>query len=162
MIAASNIAPSFHYRKRISALDLPRIQDPAVIFEHEGVDSDGERFYVYTVAGWLDGANVFTPGVGGCTVGGDVITVNASSRAEADEIAIAGLQASIEAEASAGRQRQEALDACARLESVGSLERMRMAQASPADKSDAFVEDADKLRSLAGDDIVLTVGGQAQ
>lgn len=161
MIAASNVAPDFSFRRRLVADDLRRLQEPAVIFEHEGVDADGERFFCYTVAGWLDGANVATI-QGGCTVGGDVIVIAANSRADADLMAGLGLQDTIDSLHREEALYQEAHAAQARLDTIGALERMRLAQAAPADKSDAFVADADKLRVLAGDDIVLTVGGKPQ
>lgn len=158
MIAAANVAPSFHARRRISSEDLPRLQEPAAIFEHHGLDSDGVPFWVYTIAGWLDGRNIATR-EGGCTVGGDVMVVNADTRGEADAMACMALQDSIDAEVAAAGRRLAARASLARLESIGALERMRLAQAAPADKADAFVEDAAKIRELAGDDIVLTVGG---
>jgi aspartate 1-decarboxylase len=77
-IAAENIAPAFHTRRSINAADLKRLQDPAVIFEGERADSDGERFYTYTVAGWLDGQNIASM-QGGATVGGDVIVIHAQT-----------------------------------------------------------------------------------
>lgn len=156
-IAAANVAPEFGFRRRLVADDLRRLQEPAVIFEHEGIDSDGERFFVYTVAGWLDGVNVATID-GGCTVGGEVILLNATNRSDADAMAVLGLHDTILALDGEEKLYQEAHAAQARLATVGVLDRMTLAQAKPSDKSDAFVEDADKLRILAGDDILLTTG----
>ncbi len=76
--------------------ELARLDEPACIYEHFHVDSDGVHAYVYTVAGWLNGRNVASA-LGGCTVGGDVIVVHAKSRAEADAMACEGLQTTIDA-----------------------------------------------------------------
>lgn len=157
MIAAANVAPDFSFRRRLVADDLRRLQEPAVIFEHEGIDSDGARFFVYTVAGWLDGVNVATI-QGGCTVGGEVILINADDRTSADDMACLGLADTIGALDREQELHDEAIDALARLTTIGVLDRMALATAKPGDKSDAFVEDADKLRLLAGDDIVLAAG----
>jgi hypothetical protein len=156
-IAAANVAPDFSFRRKLVAEDLRRLQEPAVIFEHDGVDDEGERFFVYTVAGWLDGVNVATRD-GGCTVGGEVILIAATSREDADAIACIGLHDTIVALDSEEKLYQEAHAAQARLATIGVIDRMTLAQAKPSDKSTAFVEDADKLRILAGDDIVLTAG----
>lgn len=156
-IAASNVTPDFSFRRRLVAEDLRRLQEPAVIFEHDGVDSDGSRFYCYTVAGWLDGVNVATI-QGGCTVGGEVILIAADNRDDADAMAALGLHDTILALDNEEAMYIEAHAAQARLATVGVIDRMTLATARPADKSDAFVADSDKLRTLAGDDIVLTVG----
>lgn len=158
-IAASNVVPSFHLRRKLVADDLRRLQEPAVIFEYASADSDGHPFFAYTVAGWLDGKNVATI-EGGCTVGGEVILINASTRAEADDMAALGLDDTINALHTEAANYQKAIEAQARLSTVGALERMRLAQAAPADKSDQFVQDADAIRPLIGDDIVLTVNGK--
>jgi hypothetical protein len=157
-IAAANVVPSFHLRRSLVADDLRRLQEPAVIFEYENVDSDGVRFFAYTVAGWLDGLNVATV-QGGCTVGGEVILITANTRADADAIAGCGLEDTINALHQEHSMYEKAQEAQARLASIGALERMRLAQAPASDKSDQFVQDADAIRPLVGDDILLTVNG---
>ncbi len=160
-ISAANTVPAFHLRRKLVADDLRRLQEPAVIYEYDARDSDGARFFAYTVAGWLDGVNVATI-QGGCTVGGEVIVIHAETRAEADAIAGMGLEDTINALHQEHTMYEHALEARARLASVGALERMRLAQAAPADKSDQFVQDADAIRPLVGDDILLTVNGAPQ
>lgn len=134
------------------------MQEPAVIFEHEWRDSDGELCFAYTVAGWLDGANVATM-QGGCTVGGEVIIVHARSRGEADMIASLGLQDTIDALNREEEAHLDALAAQARLASVSPVRRIELATAR--EKNEEFVADAEAIRPLRGDDIVLTVGGVA-
>lgn len=134
------------------------MQEPAVIFEHEWRDSDGEQCFAYTVAGWLDGVNVATM-QGGCTVGGEVIIVHARSRGEADMIASLGLQDTIDALNREEEAHLDALAAQARLASVSPVRRIELATAR--EKNDEFVADAEAIRPLRGDDIVLTVGGVA-
>lgn len=160
-IAASNVAPDFAQRRRIVAEDLRRLADPVVIFEHAGVDSDAQKFFVYTVAGWLDGANIATM-QGGATVAGEVIVIHADDRATADDMAAAGLGDTINALDSEEKLYQEAHAAHARLASIGAVERINQATKPAADMSDAFVEDAAKIRPLIGDDVILTTGRAPQ
>lgn len=155
MIAAANVAPDFSNRRRLVAEDLVRLEDPACIFEHEGLDADGERFFAYSIAGWLDGVNVATM-QGGATVAGDVMVVHARNRAEADELVGLGLQTNIDALRAEKAAEMEALAARARLASIGAIERIN--HATRPDKSPAFVADTEKLRGLIGDDIVLAAG----
>jgi hypothetical protein len=155
-IAAENVVPAFHLRRSISAQELRRLQEPAVIFECTRTDSDGVPFYVYTVAGWLDGENIATM-QGGATIGGDTILIHADNRAMADAIAGMGLQDTID-----GLNREEeahidALAAKARLESVNPIRRLELATAS--EKNPEFVADSEAIRKLRGDDIVLAAGG---
>lgn len=157
MIAASNVAPAFHHRQRLVAEDLRRLSDPCVIFEHQGVDSDGERFYVYTIGGWLDGRKL-GDFQGGCTVAGEVILINAKSREDADAMASLGLGDTINALDSEEQLYQEASAAQARLASVGPIERLDQAMKPLPDMSDAFVDDVNKIRPLVGDDVLLTTG----
>lgn len=77
---------------------LPRLEYPAVIFEGEQRDSDGEVAYFYTVAGMIGGQNVHKNLVEngnvrtyGALIGGDCIVVHAKNRGEADAIAVDGL-----------------------------------------------------------------------
>lgn len=82
--------------------DLVRLEDPAVIFEGELVDSDNVTAYVYTVAGILDGRPIVQADhvrrcVTGALVGGDAMIVHAKDRAEADVIAAEGLLDTIKA-----------------------------------------------------------------
>lgn len=153
-IAAANTVPTFHHRQQLVADDLRRLQEPCVIFEHQGQDSDGVDYWLYTVGGWLDGQ----PLADGCTVKGEVILIHASSREEADVIAAHGLEDTINAlngEESAYQQAQAAL---ARLSTIGAVDRMDLAKRTGADKSDAFEADAAAIRPLIGDDVILTVG----
>lgn len=155
-IAADNTAPAFHLRRSIHAQDLRRLQEPAVIFEGERTDSDGTKFYLYTVAGWLDGQNIATL-QGGATVGGDVIVIHADTRDAADLMAGLGLQDSIDALNREEEAHLDALAAKARLESVNPIRRMDLATAT--EKNPDFVADQLAIRRLRGDDIVLAAGG---
>lgn len=153
-IAAANTAPSFHHRRSLVADDLRRLHDPCVLFEHEGIDSDGVSYWVYTVAGRLDGQRLED----GCTVAGEVILVHGQDRAEADAIACLGLADTITAldgEAAAYIDAQAAL---ARLQSVGPTRVMELAIKPDSDRSDEFERDAALIRPLIGDDIVLAAG----
>lgn len=154
MIAAANVLPDFSHRQRLVADDLRRLEEPCVLFEHRGTDSDGVDFYVYSVAGRLDGQRL----TDGCTVGGEVIVIHAESRQEADAIASLGLMDTISALDSEAEMYQEAHAAMARLSAIGARERLEQTLKPASDKSDAFVEDISKVRPLAGDDLVLTVG----
>lgn len=158
MIEAANVAPNFATRRSILASDLKNLQEPAVIYEGMHLDDDGVPVFMYTVAGWLNGQNVATM-QGGCTVGGDVILIHARDRAEADMIAGLGLQDTIDALNNEESHILDALAAQARIASLRPIERLNLATKPAAEKNPEFVEDASKLRQLAGDDIVLTVGG---
>lgn len=160
MIAAANVLPNFATRRHILATDLKNLQEPAVIFEGTHTDDDGATVYVYTVAGWLNGQNVATY-QGGALVGGDVILISARSRQDADMMAGLGLQDTIDALNNEENHILDALAAKARLQALRPLERLNLATKPDAEKNPEFVEDAGKLRQLAGDDIVLTVGGVA-
>lgn len=86
----------------VEMLDLIRADSVAVICEGEFRDSDGQRFYVYTVAGELDGNRLEwidhnRKVLMGATVGGDAMIIHAKDRKEADWIAGNGLQESIDA-----------------------------------------------------------------
>jgi len=153
-IHASDVAPTFHHRQQLVADDLRRLVEPCVIFEHKGTDSDGVDFYIYTVAGWLDGAFLSD----GCTVKGEVIVVHASNREEADLIAGLGLEDTINALNAEETMYQEANAALARLSSIGATERIDLATRPDSDKSDAFERDQAAIRPLIGDDLILTVG----
>lgn len=154
-IAASNVAPAFHTRRQIAAADLKRLQEPAVIFEHEWRDADGELCFAYTVAGWLDGQNIASM-QGGCTVGGDVIIIHAADRATADLMAGLGLQDTIDALNREEEAEIDALAARARLESVNPIRRLELATAT--EKNPEYVADTEAIRRLRGDDIVLAAG----
>lgn len=155
-IAASNMFPDLSQRRKIHANELRELQEPAVIFEHAGVDSDGARFFVYTVAGWLNGENIATF-QGGATVGGDCIIINAEKREDADAMACLGLMDTIDHLNSEDAMMIDAMVARDRLNSVGALDRMDLATKS--EKNPDFIEDMTKARTLVGDDIVLTTGG---
>lgn len=155
-ISAANVAPDFSQRRKIHADELRELQEPAVIFEHEGLDSDGVRFFVYTVAGWLNGQNIATM-QGGCTVGGECIIINAERREDADDMACMGLQDTIDALNREDEMIVEAMVARERLNTVGTLDRMDLA--TKPEKNPEFIEDMAKARTLVGDDIVLTTGG---
>lgn len=156
MLTAAEVAPSFHMRQRIVAADLPRLDEPCVIFEHHGRDSDGASFFIYTIGGYLDGR----PLQDGCTVGGDVIVINAETREDADAMASQGLQDSIDALRGEDDRIADAAAALGRLGSVGAIGRMEAATKPAADVSDAFVRDAAAIRPLIGDDIVLSSGAR--
>jgi hypothetical protein len=155
-IAAANVVPAFHTRRSITAADLKRLDEPAVIFEHEWRDSDGVPCFAYTVAGWLDGQNIATM-QGGCTVGGDVIIIHAPDRDNADLMAGMGLQDTIDALQREENAHLDALAAQARLASVNPIRRLELATAE--DKNPEFVADSEAIRKLRGDDIVLAAGG---
>lgn len=156
-IAAANVAPDLSFRRRLTTAELKRLEDPVVLFEHFGHDTDGAPFYVYTVAGWLDGQNVATA-QGGCTVGGDAIVINADDRDTADAMAAQGLGDTINFLDQEDEHIAEAAASLARLETIGALDRMKLSTAAPADKSDQFEHDAAAIRVLRGDDIVLSAG----
>lgn len=156
-IAASNVAPAWHLRRSLTPDDLRRLDEPAVIFEHQHIDSDGERAWCYTVAGWLDGVNVATR-QGGCTVGGEVIVIHAETREQADDIACRGLGDTIEALDKEQERYFAAVVALASLESIGGARRMELATKPEAEKSPEFEHDLAKVRTLVGDDIILTAG----
>lgn len=154
-ISASNVAPDFIARRQITAQDLRRLDEPAVIFEYHGIDSDEAHFYVYTIAGYLDGENIATI-QGGATVGGDVIVIHADNRESADALACLGLEETINAMDAEEDKHLDALAAQARLASVSPMERLE--QSMKAEKNPDFVDDIDKVRTLVGDDIVLATG----
>lgn len=151
-----NHAPDFLGRFSIDAADLLRLDEPAVIFEHHGHDDDGASFFVYTVAGFLDGRNIFSEQEQGCTVGGDVIVIHADKRDDADEMAAQGLFTTILSMEAEEKNRLDALAAQARLASISPMERLE--QAMRDDKNPDFVEDVSKIRTLVGDDIILAGG----
>ena len=153
MISAANVAPNFLIRRSITAAELQELQEPAAIFEYEGRDSDGAPYFAYTVAGWLYGKNIATA-QGGCTVGGQVIVINADSREQADHMAADGLGTTINALDQDDANTEEAQKALKRLTSVGEQERLD--QAIRTDKTESFVKDATAIQKLRGDDIVLT------
>lgn len=157
MIAAENVVPEFHTRRSIVAADLLRLQEPAVIFEGQRRDPEGELMWLYTVAGWIDGRNIATM-QGGATVGGDVIVIHARNREEADMLAGLGLEDTINALRADDERILDSQAALARLHSVGPIERLNQAIKPNSDKSDSFVNDVDKLRPLVGDDIVSAAG----
>lgn len=154
-IAASNVAPNFSIRRQITAADLQRLQEPAVIYEHAFTDSDGELTFAYTVAGWLDGVNIATE-QGGCTVGGDVILIHARNREEADMLASMGLGDTINSLDTEDKQIDESKRALTRMRAVGAVERIN--QATRPDKNEQFIADADAITRLRGDDVILSAG----
>lgn len=154
MIAAANVAPNFLLRQQITAEDLRRLQEPCVLFEYEGADSDLVPFYVYTVGGYLDGKRL----TDGCTVSGQVIVIHADSRHEADWIACQGLMDSVNLLDDEEARYQQAHAALARLGSISPVERMTQATKPDSDKSDAFREDVLAVRPLIGDDVILAAG----
>lgn len=153
-IAADSVVPTFHHRRALVADDLRRLDEPCVLFEYEGRDSDGARFFVYTVAGVLDGVRL----PDGCTVHGEVIVIREDRREAADAMASLGLMDTISALNEEHEKYLEAQVAMVRLRSVGELERLAQAMKPASEKSDAFVDDISKVRPLAGDDLLLTVG----
>lgn len=157
MIAAANVVPNFTLRRSIHASDLKHLQEPAVIREHHGFDSDGESYFVYTVGGWLNGENIAGM-LGGATIGGDVIVIHANDQATADAMAGMGLDDTINALHNEDGLILDALAAQARLKTIGAVDRLTMATKPNSEKSDQFVEDTDKLRVLVGDDLVLAAG----
>ncbi|APW37151.1 hypothetical protein RD110_08030 [Rhodoferax koreense] len=156
-ISAANVAPHFATRRSITAAQLAKLQEPAVIFEGTRRDDDGEVMFLYTVAGWLDGQNIFTM-QGGATVGGDVIVIHAPDRESADLMAGMGLQDTINALNSEDDQIVDAMAAQARIAALLPIERLNLAAKPDAEKNPEFEADAAKLRILAGDDIVMAAG----
>lgn len=156
-IQAADVHPNYLLRQKITAEQLRRVVDPCVVFEHCWSDSDGQACYAYTVGGILDGKPL--GGIhGGATVGGEVIIVHADSRGEADELARFGLGDTVNALDGEEDAYIEAQAALARMSSVSPIRRMDLAMAPDAEKSDEFTKDAEAVRILRGDDIVLTVG----
>jgi hypothetical protein len=160
MIEAANVTVDLSGRRSLTLDELQRLQEPAVIFEYEGRDSDNVPHYVYTVAGWLDGRNVATM-QGGCLVGGDAIVIHADTREHADFLAGDGLATTLSALDSENERYLEAEAALARLATVGAVDRVNLATKPDADKSDAFVSDVNLIRPLIGDDIILATGSKA-
>jgi hypothetical protein len=160
MIEAANVRVDLAGRRSITSDELKRLQEPACIFEYSATDEDGAPHYVYTVAGWLEGRNIATA-QGGCLVGGEAMVIHATSREHADFLACDGLGTTINALHSEDERYLDAQAALARLSTVSAVERMNLATKPDADKSDAFVNDADAIRPLIGDDIILTTGGKA-
>jgi hypothetical protein len=158
MHSTPELALDFTHRRSIDAADLKRLVDPAVIFEGTHVDEDGAVAYLYTVAGVLDGTNIFTR-AGGCTVGGDAMLIHADSREHADLLAGMGLEDTINALHTEDERYIDAQAALARLATLNPVQRLELATKPAADKSDAFVNDVDAIRPLIGDDIVLASGG---
>jgi hypothetical protein len=154
-IQAADVAPSFLNHAEIVAADLPRISDPCVVLEHSGRDADGEPYHCFTIGGWLDGKPLGSM-LGGCTVGGDVIIISGMDAEDAKLLAGMGLQDTIDGMRRESERYIDAQAARARLASVSPIVRMDKASAPAADKSDAFEHDAKLIRSLRGDDIVLT------
>lgn len=77
-------------REDIGVETLPKIEDPAVVFEVCRKDSDGVKYWVYTVGGRLDG-RVIGSEAGGALIGGQCIVVHGKNRPEADALAYEGL-----------------------------------------------------------------------
>lgn len=93
--------PNLDTRRELTLDELVRMEDPCVILEGEFFDSNNERYFLYTVAGMLDGAEV-APNDGfsilGCTIAGDAIIISGvKSKGEAHELAVHGLDTTIEA-----------------------------------------------------------------
>lgn len=87
---------NFECHPDLSLDDLISLTDVAVVCEAERKDADGERFFVYTVAGRLNGQPCVAMDhmrkvVHGCLVEGDAIVVHGKTKAEADWIAMNGL-----------------------------------------------------------------------
>lgn len=92
---------NFECHPDLSLTDLIRITDLDVICEAERKDADGAKFYIYTVAGRLDGqpcvaVDHINKCVHGCLVEGDAIIVHGKTRAEADWIALNGVRDTID------------------------------------------------------------------
>ena len=152
-IAAANVLPIFDHLPSSSLEDLIELQEPGCILEYEGHDDDGVAFFVFSIGGFL-GGEMIHPSM----LGGQVIIITADDRYQATEIAVAGLETTINAELDKKSQEKSSLDALARLSSIGKLDRLEQAQKPDAEKSTDFVADVDAIRPLIGDDIVLTSG----
>lgn len=85
------------YRESIDLADLLRVEDLCAVFEGSRLDSDGVRYWCYTVGGRLDG-RVIGGREGGCLVGGEAIIVHAADRREADAVAGDGLAVTVDME----------------------------------------------------------------
>jgi hypothetical protein len=154
-ISAANVVPNFLLRGSITAEELRQLQEPVALFEYEGRDSDGRPFFVYTVAGWLNGQNIATA-QGGCTVGGQVIVIPMETREEADQMVADGLATTLNALDKDEEDTRDAVKSLERLRSVGEQERFD--QAIRPDKNEDFMNDAEAIQKLRGDDIILTAG----
>lgn len=84
-------------RQDLTIEQLMILEDPCVVFEGRRTDSDGERYWVYTVGGHIDGVMVGGQ-EGGALVGGETIIVHARNKKEADEMAYDGLTVTIKIE----------------------------------------------------------------
>lgn len=85
------------YHEDITLDELLMLDDPCVVFQRSGTDSDGVGYFCYTVGGFLHGRRIGGP-EGGALVGGDTIIVNATRRGDADDMAYHGLMQTIAAE----------------------------------------------------------------
>lgn len=81
-------------REDIDTEKLPEIDDACVVFEACRKDTDGVKYWIYTVGGRLDG-RVIGSEQGGALIGGQCIVVHGKNRPEADALAYEGLSDTI-------------------------------------------------------------------
>jgi hypothetical protein len=151
MLTAAEVAPSFHMRQRLVAEDLPRLDEPCVIFEHHGRDSDGASFFVYTIGGYLDGRPLLTAAPWAVTSSSSTPTV-ARTRTPWPRSACRTRSTPCAARTTGSRTPPRRWAGWDR----SPIARMEAATKPASDISDDFVRDSALIRPLIGDDIVLT------
>lgn len=81
-------------REDLSVETLPRLEDPCVVLEACRKDSDGAKYWIFTVGGLLDGRVIGGPD-GGALIGGQCIVVHGRNKPEANALAYEGLMDTI-------------------------------------------------------------------
>lgn len=142
--------PDLTERRQIDLKDLTRLDEPVVIFEGNRQREGEPICWIYTIAGWLDGMNVATK-EGGCTVGGDAIAVFAETRAEADFLAVSGMDSTIDLVRQQAAREVAALHSAARLAAAGPLGRLNLAMSGD---NPEFHKDVALLRAAGFGDAV--------
>lgn len=81
-------------REDLSVETLPRLEDPCVVLEAVRKDTDGVKYWIFTVGGLLDG-RIIGGQEGGALIGGQCIVVHGRNKPEANALAYEGLMDTI-------------------------------------------------------------------
>ena len=81
-------------REDLSVETLPRLEEPCVVLEGVRKDTDGVKYWIFTVGGMLDG-RVIGGQEGGALIGGQCIVVHGRNKPEANALAYEGLMDTI-------------------------------------------------------------------
>lgn len=81
-------------REDLAVETLPQLEDPCVVLEGVRKDSDGVKYWIFTVGGILDG-RVIGGQEGGALIGGQCIVVHGRNKPEANALAYEGLMDTI-------------------------------------------------------------------